>query len=86
MRLDRRPEVDQVRSGVCERHAGFSSTGQSVKDSTFIDALQVAQILTEVELCRVTLRRRHGQSSEVTTDRKVIFLKSSDVPFQSRTL
>ena len=50
VRLDRRPEVDQVRSGVRERHAGFSSTGQSVKDSTFIHALQVAQILTEVEL------------------------------------
>ena len=30
--------------------------------------------------------RRHGQSSEVTTGMKVIFLKISDVPFQSRTL
>lgn len=38
-----------------ERHVGFSTTGQSAQDSTFIHTLQVAQILTQVQLWWVTL-------------------------------
>lgn len=60
MGLSRRPEVDQVGSGVCERHVGSGATAQSVQDSTFVHVLQVAQVLAQVLLRGITLQRGSG--------------------------
>lgn len=60
MGLNRRPEVDQVGTGVCERHVGSGATAQSVQDSTFVHVLQVAQVLAQVLLRGITLQRGSG--------------------------
>lgn len=51
------PEVDQVGSRMSERHVGLGSADQRVQHSALVDALQVAQVLAQVLLCRVALRK-----------------------------
>lgn len=68
MGLNRRPEADQVGSGVCEWHLSSGATAQSVQDSAFIHVLQVAQVRAQVLLRGITLQR--GRGFQASKDRR----------------
>lgn len=66
--LHRRPQADQVGSGLRERQVGSGATHEGVQDSAFAHVLQVAQVLTQVLLRGVALQghTRSGAGGTLT--------------------
>lgn len=65
MGLCRRPDADQVGSGVRERHVGSGAAAEGVQDSAFVHVLQVAQVFAQVLIRWITLGRESGLQAPV---------------------
>ena len=54
------PEADEVGPGLGEGQAGLGSAGQGVEHPALVDVLELAQVLTQLQLRGVALEKARG--------------------------